>query len=147
MGDASERLVLEMTWTLGSSRERVFKALTDPVELTKWWGPSGFSMREIEIDPKVGGRYRFGMQPPDGELFHLVGEFLEIDAPTRLAFTFRWEDPDPDDQETVVRLFLQDENGRTLMSLVQGPFATEARLALHRGGWAESLQRLTDVLC
>jgi uncharacterized protein YndB with AHSA1/START domain len=97
MSDASGPLVLELRWTLGTSPQRIFRALTDPAELPTWWGPSGFTTPEIRIDLRVGGGYRFGMQPPDGDLFHLVGEFLEIDAPHRLAYTFRWEDPDPDD--------------------------------------------------
>jgi uncharacterized protein YndB with AHSA1/START domain len=146
MTDAPGPLVLELTCALDASCERVFKALTDPAELVKWWGPSGFTTPETEIDPRVGGRYRLGMQPPDGELFQLEGEFLEIEAPTRLAYTFRWEDPDPDDLETVVRLSLQAVAGRTRMSLWQGPFATEARLALHRSGWIDSLQKLTHLL-
>lgn len=146
MSDTSRPLVLELTCALGASAERVFTALTDPAELPKWWGPSGFTTPEIWIDLKVGGGYRLGMQPPDGELFHLVGEFLEIDAPTRLAYTFRWEDPDPDDVETVVRLSLEAEGSGTLVSLWQSPFATDARLALHRAGWTDSLQRLTELL-
>jgi uncharacterized protein YndB with AHSA1/START domain len=146
MTDAPGPLVLELSCALDASRERVFRALTDPAELVKWWGPSGFTTPEIETDPKAGGRYRLGMQPPDGELFYLAGEFLEIDAPTRLAYTFRWEEPDPDDLDTVVRLSLQAVAGRTRMSLWQGPFATEARLALHRSGWIDSLQKLTDLL-
>ena len=146
MSDASGPLVLELRWTLGTSPQRIFRALTDPAELPTWWGPSGFTTPEIRIDLRVGGGYRFGMQPPDGDLFHLVGEFLEIDAPHRLAYTFRWEDPDPDDLETVVRLSLEADGSRTLVSLQQSPFATEARLALHRNGWTDSLQRLTELL-
>jgi uncharacterized protein YndB with AHSA1/START domain len=146
MSDASGPLVLELRWTLGTSPQRIFRALTDPAELPMWWGPSGFTTPEIRIDLRVGGGYRFGMQPPDGDLFHLVGEFLEIDAPHRLAYTFRWEDPDPDDLETVVRLSLEADGSRTLVSLQQSPFATEARLALHRDGWTDSLQRLTELL-
>jgi uncharacterized protein YndB with AHSA1/START domain len=146
MSDASGPLVLELRWTLGTSPQRIFRALTDPAELPTWWGPSGFTTPEIRIDLRVGGGYRFGMQPPDGDLFHLVGEFLEIDAPHRLAYTFRWEDPDPDDLETVVRLSLEADGSRTLVSLRQSPFATEARLALHRDGWTDSLQRLTELL-
>jgi uncharacterized protein YndB with AHSA1/START domain len=85
------------------------------------------------------------MQPPDGELFHLTGQFLEIDPPSRLAYTFRWEEPHPDDRETVVRLALDAVADSTRLSLRHGAFATEARLALHRGGWTESLQRMADL--
>lgn len=146
MTGASDPWALELTWTLLASPERIFKALVDPAELVEWWGPSGFTTPEIEIDQKIGGSYRFGMQPPDGELFHLTGEFLEIDPPTRLVYSFRWEEPDPDDRETVVRLSLDAVADRTRLSLWQGVFATQARLALHHDGWTESLQRLSDHL-
>ena len=37
-------------------------------------------------------------------------------------------------------------DGRTRMSLWQGPFATDARLALHRNGWTDSISKLTELL-
>ena len=95
---------------------------------------------------RVGGRYRIAMQPPEGELFYLSGEFLEVDPPTRLAYTFRWEDPDPDDQETVVTISLRDAGESMEFIVDQGPFATEARHDLHHAGWTESLVRLEGAL-
>ena len=124
----------------------VFRMLTDPRHLAGWWGPHGFRMSAIEIDLRVGGRYRFAMQPPDGELFHLRGEFLEIDPPHRLVSTFRWEEPDPDDVETVMNLSLVDLGGATRLTIEQGPFATEPRRALHTQGWSESLARLDALI-
>lgn len=138
--------VLELTRTLDASRERVFAALTDPADLAVWWGPAGFTTPEIELALHVGGAYRFGMQPPDAEVFHLAGEFLDVEPPSRLAYTFRWEEPDPDDRETVVRLSLDAAAELTRLSLWQGTFATEARLALHTNGWTDALQRLGDLL-
>lgn len=80
-------LVLNLECTLDAGPEVVFKMLT---ELVTWWGPHGFSMPAAELNLTVGGRYRFRMTPPDGEPFHLSGEFLEIDPPWRLVYTFRW---------------------------------------------------------
>ncbi len=131
---------------LDAPRERIFRALTEPSVLMEWWGPSGFTTPEIELDLGVGGRYRFAMQPPGGELFHLAGEFLEIDPPHRLVYSFRWEEPDPDDRETVVRLSLGAVGDNTELSLSQGEFATEARLELHRSGWTESFQKLRELI-
>lgn len=51
----------------------------------------------------------------------------------------------PSDQETVVTLTLTDLGGKTELALDQGPFATEARLALHRGGWSDSFDELTAI--
>jgi uncharacterized protein YndB with AHSA1/START domain len=86
------------------------------------------------------------MQPPEGDVFHLSGDFLEVHAPDRLSFTFRWDEPDPDDRETVVVLTLASVGGRTTVSLSQGDFATEGRLELHRDGWAESFEKLDMAL-
>ena len=124
----------------------VYRALTDAQELGKWWGPRGFAARCVEFDPRVGGGYRIAMQPPAGDLFHLSGEFLEAEAPARLAYTFRWDPPHPDDRETVVTLSLEDRGEETEVRLAQGEFATAERYALHEAGWTESLDRLEELL-
>jgi uncharacterized protein YndB with AHSA1/START domain len=145
MGLHPERLVLELEWVLGASPERVFRLLTVPEELVKWWGPTGFTTPEVDWRPVVGGRYRLGMQPPAGDLFHLAGEFLDVRPPSRLAYTFRWEEPDPDDRETEVRLTVAAAGEHARLSLSHGDFATPARLALHRDGWSESIVKLARV--
>jgi uncharacterized protein YndB with AHSA1/START domain len=86
------------------------------------------------------------MQPPDGDSFHLTGEFREVDPPTRLAYTFVWEPPHPDDVETLVVLSLRDLGGSTDVALTQGGFKTEARRALHRDGWTDSFDRLAALI-
>lgn len=86
------------------------------------------------------------MQPPHADLFHLRGEFREVDPPRRLAYTFEWEPPDPDDRETLVTLTFEPVAHGTRLVLDQGPFATEARHALHETGWTESLDRLDEFL-
>ena len=123
---------------------RVFELQIDPVQLARWWGPKGFTSPSIALDPRVGGSYRIEMQPPEGARFFLTGEFRRVDPPAHLTYTFRWEPPDPDDQETVVAIELQNAGGSTKLSVAQGPFATAARRALHEQGWTESLDRLHE---
>jgi uncharacterized protein YndB with AHSA1/START domain len=139
-------LVLRLERIVAAPRAVVYRALSDHRELAKWWGPRGFTAPSVEFDPRVGGSYRIAMQPPDGDLFYLSGEFREVDPPARLAYTFRWDPPDPDDRQTVATLSLQDRGERTEVLLTQGEFATEERLALHEQGWAESFGRLEQVL-
>ena len=86
------------------------------------------------------------MQPPDGDPIYLAGEFREVEPPDRQAFTFAWEDPDPDDVENLVRLSFRDLDGSTEVGLVQAPFETDARLALHRDGWTDSFDKLERML-
>jgi len=83
---------------------------------------------------------------PGGDLFHLTGEFREVDPPSRLVYTFVWEPPDPDDRGTLVTLSFREVDGSTEVNLMQGVFATKARQALHEQGWTESLERLQGLL-
>lgn len=138
--------MLHVEKILPATKERVFAACLDPEKLVEWWGPLGFVSSPLELDAREGGRYRIRMQPPDGEAFHLRGEFVEIDPPRRLAYSFAWEEPDPDDQETVATLSFLDHDAGTRLVLDQGPFATEARRALHEAGWTETLERLARAL-
>jgi uncharacterized protein YndB with AHSA1/START domain len=139
-------LVLRMERVLPARREEVYRALADPQELAKWWGPEGYTVRNIEFEPRVGGDYWIEMQPPEGDSFHLRGEFRGVDPPSALAFTFNWDPPDPDDRETLAELTLEDRGDQTEVSFTQGEFATEARRALHDGGWTDSFDKLERLL-
>jgi uncharacterized protein YndB with AHSA1/START domain len=139
-------LTLEMSRVLPAPPSAVFTALTDPGELAKWWGPKGFTCPSVDFDPRVGGGFRIRMQPPESAAFDLTGEFLEVDPPVRVAYTFRWDPPDPDDRETTVALTLSDLGSSTELALVQGTFATDARRALHDAGWTDAFERLAELL-
>jgi hypothetical protein len=57
-----------------------------------------------------------------------------------------WEEPDPDDQETVVTLSFLDHDEGARVVLDQGLFKTEARHALHEAGWIDCFVRLETTL-
>jgi uncharacterized protein YndB with AHSA1/START domain len=140
------QLTLHMQRVVDAPRRAVFSACTDPAQLGQWWGPRGFTAPAIDIDLRAGGAYRIAMQPPEGELFHLAGQFREVVVPSRLVYTFGWEPPDPEDVETVVTLVLEDLAGQTGLHLTQEAFASERRRALHEAGWSDSLDRLQEFL-
>jgi uncharacterized protein YndB with AHSA1/START domain len=124
----------------------VFECFVDPARLATWWGPRGFSVPRIDFDPRVGSSYRITMQPPGADTFVLAGTFREVEAPSRLSFSFRWEPADADDVETVAQLTFHEHDDSTEVRLVQGPFTTEERCALHRNGWIESFDRLGELM-
>lgn len=146
MTGATGGLTLHLEKGLHAPRERVFEACVEPEKLAEWWGPAGFTAPSVDLDVREGGGYRITMQPPDGEAFNLSGRYSEVDPPRRLVYTFEWEEPDPDDQETVVELSFLDDREGTKLVVDHGPFATEARYALHEAGWTETLARLVQFL-
>jgi uncharacterized protein YndB with AHSA1/START domain len=138
------RLHLEKAFSAPPAR--VFTAFVDSSELRRWWGPAGFTVTSLRFDPVEATDYRIGMKPPDGDVFHLTGTFRTVEATRRLAFTFVWEEPDPDDQETLVTLSFEPTDPGTRLTLDQGPFKTAPRWELHRDGWTETLERLARTL-
>jgi uncharacterized protein YndB with AHSA1/START domain len=146
MAGLSAGLTLEIKRVLPATPSVVFEAFSEPNELAKWWGPDGFSTPSMEFQPRVGERYRIEMQPPEGDVFFLTGVFREVDPPARLTYTFVWEDPDPDDVETLVELSFRDLGESTEVTFVQGRFKTEARFELHRDGWTDSFNKLERLV-
>ncbi len=142
MTGRSDECTLAMKREFPATRAVVFQAFVDPTQLAKWFGPKGFSIPSVEFSPRVGARYRIEMQPPDGEHFYLIGEVCEVDPPTVLAFTFTWEEPNPDDVETRVGLSFRDLGESTEVDFTQGRFKTEERRALHHDGWSDSFDKL-----
>ena len=135
-------LTLEIQRVIAAAPSVVFAAFSTADELATWWGPEGFTVTSLDFKPRVGDSYRIEMQPPDGDPFYLTGEFREVDPPACLAYTFVWEDPDPEDVETLVELSFRDRGESTEVVLAQGPFKTEARRELHRNGWTDSFDKL-----
>lgn len=63
---------------VGASRERVWRALTDPKELDQWWGPNGFRNVTSEWSFKPGGLWKHVMIGPDGAEYPNSTKFVEI---------------------------------------------------------------------
>jgi uncharacterized protein YndB with AHSA1/START domain len=151
IGDMAEserpaEMQLHLEKMLVAPQERVFGAFVDADQLRRWWGPAGFTVPRLEFRATEGTDYRIVMQPPDGDVFHIRGTFRAVEPPRRLVLTFIYEEPDPDDQETLVTLTFDPTDPGTRVILDQGPFKTRARLELHREGWTDTLERLERSL-
>jgi uncharacterized protein YndB with AHSA1/START domain len=142
----SEELVLELTRTMPAPRGVVYAAFRDSEHLAQWWGPEGFTIPKADFSTITGEPYRITMQPPEGDAFFLHGVFRTVHPPERLAFTWVWDPPDPDDVETLADLSFEDQGDATELSLWLGVFRTEERLEIHRHGWTDTLNRLERYL-
>jgi uncharacterized protein YndB with AHSA1/START domain len=138
------RLRLEKVFALPP--ERLFTAFVDAEQVAQWFGPDGFTARGLLVDAVEGGNFRLEIRPPEGDLFHIRGTYRSVEAPRHLAFTFVYEEPDPDDQETLVTVTFEPADEGTRVVVEQGTFKTATRCALHRDGWTDSLERLGQAL-
>jgi uncharacterized protein YndB with AHSA1/START domain len=71
-------------------REKVYAAMTDPELIPKWWGRHQDTTTVEEMDVKVGGRYRFFCDGPDGA-HRFSGTYRELEPPSRVVQTFEWD--------------------------------------------------------
>ena len=99
----------------------LFKAHTTPELVKQWWGYPEDEWLVCEVDLQVGGKWRWATRH-NGELdvaFH--GEYLEIDAPTRLVYTEVYEGapvPDPDALATTNTVVFEEVDGVTTMTSI-----------------------------
>jgi uncharacterized protein YndB with AHSA1/START domain len=134
---------LQVRRTLPASREEVFRAWTDPDLVRQWFKPRGGSSPGAEMDVRVGGRYRWAMKLA-GHLYYAVGEYIEVDPPTRLVCTFGWERvPLVRLTDSLLTVEFVDRGDQTEVVI------THERLrhrALHDWGWRICLDQLARLV-
>ena len=70
-------------------REKVWRALTDPDLVAKWWG-RGHKL-DVQMDFKRGGHWRFVEHGPKGQTWGFEGRYREITPPSRIEQTFEFD--------------------------------------------------------
>jgi uncharacterized protein YndB with AHSA1/START domain len=134
--------------TFDAPRALVFKAWTDPDEVARWFGPAGFQVPRdsVEIEPRVGGVFRLVMVQPGTGREHVIDyEIVELAEPELLVLR---AEPRPEmglSEPTLARVELREEDGRTHMTLTDGPYAREAGQGASRG-WEGAFDKMAAQL-
>jgi len=123
-------------------RERVFAAWLDPSGMAQWMRPSRMTDTTVEVDPRVGGRFRIVMAQ-GRERFEHTGEYLVIEPPARLSFT--WISDATDHRPTVVTIEFLERGGDTELVLTHRRLPP-SQLGSHRSGWTDIFGELEKVL-
>ena len=132
---------LEITRTLPAAPERVWRAFTDPAALTAWFWPHLAAV--VEVDLRVGGGYRITATNGPTDDFGISGEYVSLEPPHRLVFTWRWHG---EPEETLVTIELAGTGDKTVMTLVHERFAEQPARDAHAQGWHDCLDRLPPWL-
>jgi len=132
MDATAETTSVERTLSIAASPETVWGFLVDPDKATRWMGTA------CTFDAQPGGLYRCEVIPG-----HTArGEFVELDPPHRLVFTWGWENEEgvPPGSSTVEIELTADETG-TNLHFVHNLSSAEAAQS-HSVGWDHYLPRL-----
>jgi uncharacterized protein YndB with AHSA1/START domain len=125
--------VVEYEIRVAAPPETVFGYFTDPAKMVQWMGT------EATLDPRPGGTCRIN---PAGHAA-MLGEFVEVDPPRRIVFTWGWETElfATPPQSTIVEVSFTRDGEDTVLRLAHRRLQPGA-VAFHRAGWEHYLSRL-----
>jgi len=141
-------LVFERTFD--APRAEVWKAFTDPEIVPRWWGPHGTTTTVVEMDVRPGGTWRYVSSAPDRDDVTFYGEYLEVEPPTGIKWTFMFDVDGVGPQGGPETSTFEDIDGKTKVTSVghmgsvevlEGALAT----GMVKGG-LETWDRLAAVL-
>jgi uncharacterized protein YndB with AHSA1/START domain len=137
-----------MTREFDAPREMIFRAMTEPELVARWWGPRSLTTEVDQLDARMGGIWRFVHRDEEGNEYAFRGVYHQVDAPARLVYTFEWEGmPGHILLETIT---LEERDGKTLVtdaSVFQSVADRDGMLQSGmEGGATESWDRLEDLL-
>ena len=129
-------------------RHLVFEAWTRPDLVRRWWHAKRGTVTVAEIDPRVGGAWRFVMVTGDGLEVAFHGEYREIVPDERLVTTEVYEGvpaPEPG-QEVVNTVSFVEMNGKTTLTILVECPSKEVRDMILESGMEDGLQDALDLL-
>jgi uncharacterized protein YndB with AHSA1/START domain len=130
-----------------AAAERVFAAFADARLLPAWLTPSPeITMDVLELDFRVGGRYRFAYNVPGAPTMHVNGIYADIDPPGRLIFSWNIEPPDEHAgvQSEVTVTIAPLERG-SLLRIDHRKLDAAGAARRHSEGWEGAIGRLVQL--
>lgn len=106
-----------LTRTFDAPRSLVWRAISQPEHLIRWWGPHSHANKVLKFDWRVGGTWRIQSSMPDGMVLVFHGEYREIEPEWKTVQTFAVEGM-YDGQYSVENLTLEEVDGKTLYKVV-----------------------------
>jgi uncharacterized protein YndB with AHSA1/START domain len=133
-----------ITREFNAPRHLVYKAWTTPELVKQWWSGERGEVTSVEIDLRVGGRWRYVMVANEGFEVGFHGEYREIVPNERLVSTEVFEGfPDGEALDT---LTLTEQDGRTTLSVLVQHQSREHRDAHINSGMEGGMQEAMDRL-
>jgi uncharacterized protein YndB with AHSA1/START domain len=128
----------------------VYKAMTTPELVKRWWHANRGEMTVVEIDLRVGGKWRYLMVADDGMEIGFHGEYREIVPNERILSTEVYEGlPEGVSEEqggTLNTATFTEAAGRTTLEILVQATSKVARDAIIDSGMESGLQDALDLL-
>lgn len=128
---------------VGAPPESVFRMLTEPAELLRWWGGSG-GLTRAHINLRPGGEYRLDFQGPEGQTGWVKGQYQAIEPGRKIAMTW-FSSVHPDLRNSVELRLEPAGSASTRVTAVHSGLAGHTEvLKEYEGIWNVTLDRLAS---
>ena len=147
----SDKIEVKVTHQFRASAQRVYDAWLDPAKVRIWMkgaaqrlGLAG-DIREVEIDPKVGGKFLFTDMRDGAEARHW-GTYLELDRPKKIVFTWITDESEEADPGTVTLTLQPTDEGclANITHVIDAKWADYIKQT--KDGWNSMLQATDELL-
>jgi uncharacterized protein YndB with AHSA1/START domain len=136
-----------VTREFDAPRRLVWRAYTEPELIKRWWAGEKGKVTSVEVDLRVGGRWRYVMEADGGFEVAFHGEYREIQSPERLVNTEAFEGiPEPDENAALVTVTLTEKDERTFIEVLIEAKDKNGRDAIVNSGMEEGMQQSYDAL-
>lgn len=135
-----------ITREFAAPKHLVYKAITTPELVKRWWNAKRGEVTIAEIDLRVGGTWRYVMVTPDGLEVGFHGEYREIVPNERIVSTEVYEGALGDGEGSVNTVTLTEADGRTTMTVLVEYPSKEIRDMVIESGMEAGMQDAYDLL-
>jgi len=141
-------MTVEVRRVINAPIEKVFRAWTEPDQLSKWLGGNAVAGVRVDQDVRVGGSYRvdFDYAGCEGRSGFMTGTYKEVVPNKKLVFTWTNSSDEFPAKDTVVTVefFARDKNTEVIIK--HSNFVAQATADRHKSGWEQSLEKLAGLL-
>jgi len=136
-----------ITRDFNADRYLVYRAHVEPELIKRWWAGERGQVDSVEVDLRVGGRWRYVMTANGGFEVAFHGEYREIVPNERIVCTEVFEGvPDGDDDPAVVTYTFADLDGRTRLTVLTEVSSKQLRDMIIESGMEGGMQEAMDAL-
>jgi uncharacterized protein YndB with AHSA1/START domain len=138
---------IQITREFDAPKHLVYRALTEPALIRRWWGAKRGEVTLCDVDLRVGGTWRWVSVTHQGFDVAFHGMYREIEPNERLVYTEVFEMPGASDDDAAVNtVSLAEHDGRTTMTVLTECGTAEVRAAIMESGMEAGMQDAYDLL-
>ncbi|WP_270725428.1 SRPBCC family protein [Shimia sp. Alg240-R146] len=126
--------------------DRLYAAVTNPAEVSRWWGPEGMTLGDHTLEFTKLGPWHSVIQGDEGRTMKMSGQITSLDPPKSVGFTWAWHDEnDARGHESHVTFTIVETTDGAKLIIDHRDLQDEDQAQGHSRGWTSTLNCLAAL--